>query len=425
MAIRNKNFLYKVYSTASVQWDVADWDIDNWDNNSGLVATWDDEVIGEPNTRSAIGIGDSELRIKLARSYNDFGENEDVALYNRVELWVYDIDSPNGTRMFNGRITAYAPVLDGKEEYVEVTVLGLAYELEDYILRDAEGNTTLAYNSVDPSSILIDVIQKYQADGGAITVNGNSVDLTGTTVTYVFSLVTIREAIDKIIELAPNDWFAYVDSTGTIQFHHSNTATPTHKIAVGREIQTLETRKSLESVVNRIYFVGGTPAGENQLYSITSRSSSVDTWGLKAKKVIDGRVTLDATASTMAGGKLDRFDAPITRSVITILDNNGDTGGLGDDIESYKVGETVQIQNLTYGSVTETEWDVSEWDVDVWDQPIQLSNAEVLQITSIDYHLDKVVIEAADRLPEVAKRIEDINRNLEKEVTKDIPIIPS
>lgn len=424
MALNQKRFLYKVYSFGASEWDVAQWDKDVWGGDLSLVTTWSEDVINEPAFRSVINVGASELQVRLARPYNDFGEGDDVQLGNVVELWIYDEDAPDGVKIFKGKITRYVPKIEEDKQWVDVTVLGLAFEFQDYILRDAEGNTTIAYNSEDPSDILVDVLTKYRADGGSVGFDAASINKTNTVVSYTFALVTIKEALDKILELSPDGWYGYVDATGTFQFHQSNDVAD-HKVAVGREVRKLSTEKTLEQVINRVYGVGGTPAGDVQLYKVSSRQSSIDAYGLHAEKLIDGRVTLSATMDTLTKRKLDRFEVPITRSVIEINDNNGPNNNLGDDIESYNVGDSIQVTNLRFGAVQDTKWDVAQWDEDVWDKPLRLTTADVLQILSIQYTLDRIVIEAADRLPEIAKRIEDINRNLEKEITKDIPVVPS
>lgn len=426
MSYRAKKFVYKVYKYTETLWDVAFWDVDVWDSTYVYNTSWTPkEILNPPAFREIINTGACELVIRLARPFNNFGEEEDVALGNLIDLYVYDHDAPDGIKKFRGKISAYRPVFEQKKEFVEITVLGLAAEFENYILRDSSDNTTLAYNSVDPSTILRNVLDKYRADGGYINYTSTSIDNTNTTVSYTFSLNTIKECIDKIAELAPDGWYGYVDNDGIYQFHGANLANADYKVAIGREVERMEASKTTEQIINRIYAVGGTPAGDTQLYEVFEATGSIGTYGLYAKKLVDGRVTLPDTLSIMASRKLSHYQAPITRTTIEIVDNSGHNSGHGADIESFNVGKTIQIQNLGYGYSAPILWDLAVWDVDVWDQPLNLTVSNVMQITSIKYELDKISIEASDRLPEVSKRIEDIKRNLEQEQTKDIPTSPS
>lgn len=417
-----KKFLYKVYNKSNNLWDVMTWDVDNWDYMYQLITVWKDEVTNEPTWREVINGSASELTIRLARRFNDFGEGEDVELNNRVDLYIYDEDEPQGKLMYRGFISAYAPTIEGKQEYVEVTLLGIGQDTNNYILQDSTGNTTVAYVSQDPSDIIRDIIDKYSVQGGSVRYTDSSIQDTGTTVTYAFSVSKVNDALDKVVNLAPDGWSYIIKADGIIYFEQtSNTAD--HKLTTGKDIATFSARKTAEQLVNEVYFIGGTPAGEEQLFKKYTSSSSSGTYGVRAVKEIDQRVTNASTAETFANRKLDGFSSPITRATITVLDSN--TTSKGYDIDSIKPGDSLQITNLQYSKASISKWDVFQWDADVWDQTLSNTLAEVLQVTSVIWNMDNVSIEVADRLPEVAKRIEDINRNLETNVTQDIPIQPT
>ena len=95
----------------------------------------------------------------------------------------------------------------------------------------------------------------------------------------------------------------------------------------------------------------------------------------------------------------------------------------GYDIESLFVGQMIKILNST--SKGENKWDVMQWDVDSWDYDITNAAATPLQIQSIEYHPDYAILEVSNLQPDIAKRIEDINRNLVNRQTADNPVTPS
>lgn len=401
--LTQKSFLYKVF-------------------DSGIpVATWSKEVLSEPAFKSVINSGDGELSIHLARSFDDFGEDADVKLNNTVQLWIFDTDSPNGRMIFKGYISGYRPIIREAMEYVEVTVFSSASELTRFLLRDALGNTQIAYNSYDPANILKDAIDKYRAQGGTLNYTADSVVLTNTVVSYTFNTNTLKECLDKIIELCPVGWYYRIAPDGIIYLQPRNIVA-NHKFIIGKHVENLETYRRVEDLVNSVVFTGG---GDPPLYKRYQNTSSQGTYGLYEKKIVDERVTVTATAEVISNRLLDDKKDPEIRSIFTIVDNNGPSSMLGYDIESVQVGQTLSVLNLATSGLSATLWDLSTWDVDVWDQILALSASDPIQILSIQYNFDSIIIEASSRLPQVAKRIEDINRNLENLQTVNNPAMPS
>ena len=403
LTYRSKKVFYRVY-----------------DGNE-FVASWANEVLSEPSFKTIINGGSGDINIKLARNYDDFGEDIDVKLDNIVEVWVSDSENPGGLLMYSGYISGYRPILENSREYVEITVLSFMSELTRYMLRDGSGNTSIAYNSQDPSVILKDIVDKYNADGGKITYSDSSVDLTGTTVSYIFNTSTVREALDKVVELCPSGWYWYVDANTTIHLHAKPTAT-THEFRIKKQITHMSTWRRIEGIINRVYFTGG---GEPPLYRLYENSGSISTYGLYATKLIDQRVTNADTAQTISNRVINTKKDPEVRTSVRIADSNGWDSTQGYDIESVKVGDTMVIKGLKEDVKTISYWDQMTWDVDVWDQTLASSAGSTIQIQSVTYHLNYIVLEAASRLPEVPKRIEDINIKLQESQTKDNPTGPS
>ena len=400
---RDKKYYYRIY------------------NGQTFVTSWANEVLNEPSFRTIINGGSSDINIKLARNFDDFGEDFDVKLNNRVEVLVSDRESPNGHLIYSGYITGYRPILEGSKEYVEVTIFSWVGELSRYFLRDGSGNTEITYSSEDPSDILTDIIDKYRADGGFINYDATSIDLTGTTVSYTFNTNTVREALNKVIELCPDGWYWRITPQGVIHLHE-RAYTADHDFTLGKEITSMSTFRRIEDMVNRVYFTGG---GDPALYRLYENSGSISTYGLYATKVVDQRVTDTNTALTMSNRIINAKKDPEIRTKISILDSNGQQSVRGYDIESVYVGQTMVILGQNEDTKTISLWDQMEWDTDVWDQTLASSANAIIQILSISYSPNKIMIEASSRLPEVPKRIEDINKNLQDSQTLNNPIAPS
>lgn len=400
-----KHYFYRVY-TAGV-----------------LVATWTKEVISEPRFRSVINGGPGQLIVELARPFDDFGEDDDVRLNNKVNCYVVDKDAPNGSLLYSGYISGYQPIINGVTEKVEVTILGFVAELERNILRASPNllaSTTVEYLSYDPSNILKDVIDKYRAQGGQLRYDSTTILLTNTVVSYTFNTNTIKECFDKVVELCPVGWFFRIDPDGFVYLRPKNILAD-HSFVLGKHVERLSTFRRIEDLINRVLFTG---AGSPALFRAYENTGSQGSFGMYERKVVDQRVSLSATASIIANRLIDTQKDPEIRSTFTIIDNNG-PGPRGYDIETIKPGQTLRVKNLKTGVASTSLWDVAQWDVDVWDQTLATQAADIIQIMAVEYTPDTVVIEASSRLPQIAKRVEDVRRNLENSQTVENPAAPS
>lgn len=391
-----------------------------YDATGGFISTIPD-VIDEPKFTSYINGGLGDLTIKLPRSVFQFEEATVIAQNNQIKIECIDIDATGGVTIYNGYISKYTPTLQEGKEYINVTCLGYVSETARFMAEDASGNTTLTYNSYDPTNILKDILDKFTAAGGHVDYSGTSTDDTGTTVSYEFNTYTVKESLDKIIELAPNRWYYFVDSTNTVSFHAKD-ATANHTFSLGKDVISIIPEKSGENMVNRIYFTGGDVSGTT-FYKKYERAGSISTYGLHAQKYVDSRVTDESTADIIAASILDKGDTPETRTTLVIRDNNGFNDGRGYDIESIKPGDTCKV--IGYSSKATNVWDTAVWDTDKWDYDISQVLSTVQQIMKVSYEPNKVTLEISSKLPDISHRIEDIKRNLDKINTDNNPSAPT
>ena len=416
-----KRYYYKIYATTSY-WDKAYWDLNNWDYDP--YQSWEGDIISEPNFTTNINSGPGKIVVLLRRPFDDFGENVDVTLNRRVEIFVMDNEATNGSLLYAGFISAYAPIIDKGKEYVEVTLMGYAVELSWFMLQDSSGNTALTYTAQDPSNIFKDIIDLYTAQGGTLNYTSSSVALTGLSVTYTFNLNTIKEALDYVIQLCPQKWYYTVSPQNVISLNAPSNITD-HKFLIGKNIEYMKPSKDITNVVNDIYFIGGIPAGQSQLYRRYTRSSSTSSYGNKAMKMQDQRVTLTGSSDLLAGRYLDYFQNPLVQTELHIADSNGQDINKGYDIESVKVGQNIAILNLKGSSKAHSNWDTSTWDVTNWDYLSSFITSDILQVQSIDYKPDGIVIQAAVALPYVQKTIAQVTNQLSNYTQATIPVKPT
>lgn len=383
---------------------------------SGSVTTpltvWKD-VIGLPRFDVSINGGMSEMTVELARKWSDFGETADVANGNLVQLYVSDRDTgdDDARLIASGFISGYTPTLSAdQDERIVVTALGNNYRLNESIVTvSGNGTTQLDFYSQDPTTMLSTIITSYNTTVSGVRALTTDFDNTGTSVTYSLNLYTYKQAIDKILELAPANWWYVVNPDDTIDFHPRRYSAD-HTLTIGLHINQIEPFKNIEDIKNQVYFVG---SGLQRVYR---NSSSIIQYGEKSVVLQDSRVSLTASADIIANAYLTAHANPEVRTRLSVLDNNGDSTNRGYDIDALQVGQMVSIIHPLM-NFEQTNWDETTWDDGKWDAPIASVLSQPMQIVRLTYMGDRVQLELSSRAPDVSKRIEDINRNLKQFIT--------
>jgi hypothetical protein len=390
-------------------------------------------VVSEPQFSAQVNGGLGEMKVVLARNADDFGESDDVAFRNQVIVRCFDSDNHDGVTIFNGWISGYTPVLKEDEEYLEITLMGYVQELSRVELLDngsgintspSAGKTTLTYTNQELGDILKDVIDKYNdltGVFGKINYDGSSVGDTATNVTYTFNTVTILQAINKIVEMCPANWYWYLDADNIIHLQEYST-TPDHTLFVGKDINEIQPYKRIENVKNVAYVIGKETAGVN-LFRQYERAASITNYGRSVVFISDNRVSDVDTADKFANASLDNDDDPEVRTQTVVIDNNN-AQGLGFDIELIHPGNVVNILNFL-SKKTYTMWGQFLWDVDVWGYDISNVTATNINVVKLDYKPDSIAIELSSQLPLVGNTINELRRRIELVTTESNPTSPT
>jgi hypothetical protein len=256
-------------------------------------------------------------------------------------------------------------------------------------------------------------LDMYAAQGGGISYDGSSIDDTGFTTSYDFNGMTILEVIKKCQELAPPDWYFYIDQATNLLHFHKRTNSIDHKLVLGKNIKDIQPQKTGRNIVNTVYFIGG-----DGLYKKYTRG----TGRTRAFRYVDQRVTREDTADRIANTLLEAKVAPEVRVKVSLIDNNG-SASFGYDLESITVGENVVFRGI--GTSDTSLWDIAIWDSSYWDFNIAEMETLVLQIYRIDRKPGLAVLSLTSLPQDVNKRIEDINRRLLQDQTAEVAEAPT
>lgn len=380
----------------------------------------------------------------IARLYNtgyfSVGLLLQVDADNNTPAWVSE---QTAVTIFNSTQTSYQPYLEIEYYYpasvatqtsnpyadgeVMRKVGGVWTSVTDvdmcFTTYTTSGATTVTYNSQDPSDILRAVIDNYNDYGGTVTYDATSIDDTGTTVSYTFTTQTTYECISKCLELAPSGWYWYVDPATNLIHFHEKSSSADHNLTLEKDLKDMIVEKRTESIVNTVYFRGGDTTGsEDYLYKKYQDSESVGLYGIRAQRYVDERVTVEATADIIANSIIEGNKAPEIRLSGSISDSN--PSGYGYDIESIQVGDVIRVGNVS-GNTTSSLWDTMLWDTGKWDYNIQSIGSMYLQTTRTEYSPDALYVYCSTTPPDISKRIEDINRNLQLVQMSNNPDTPT
>lgn len=258
------------------------------------------------------------------------------------------------------------------------------------------GNSTVAnYTATDPTNMFIDSINRYNAKGGVIKVATGTNDLTGLSLIYTFKVSRLYDGIQKMLDLAPYNWYWYVDIGSNYVYFKKTAATPKYYLTKGKHIAGLNLSASTENIKNLLYFTGGIPTGSTNLFSTYSDQASIQSNKQKLELRTDNRVTVQATADAIGNSYLNSYKNEVYQTSVNILDTTM-------DISLFKPGETVGFNG--FGTFVDNL---------------------TLQIVRLTYNPQQVTLTLGELPPRINQTIKDLEQGLENLETLANPTTPS
>jgi len=382
-------------------------------SNGEFLKAWDDATFEGFSKNINGGLG--ECVIKLARKWDDYGEGFDVKLNNEVQILITDEDTIDTddkcVRIYSGYISKYTPWVEGAKEGITVTLLGYYTKLAQDILKNSTTTTlytdatngltvTSPGSAADLGLVMRAVMDRYIAETTNPKLHYAKADipLTSTTALYTFEMMTYQEAIDIVRDLAPADWWWYVNQWHEVLFK-TKPSTATHTFIFGRHFHKVYVEKSMEKIKNAMLF-WNTNAG-SPLYRFYTDAASITDYGRRVERRIDqDRVGAAGDADKIGEGFVAEHKNPDIKVVVEILDNNEDPN-FGYDIESIEPGDTCNFAGFN--------------------EKLDETFKENMLITSVDYTLSKAVVTIEPMKAGVVEQAEKVAREVKEINTKDTP----
>ena len=362
------------------------------------------------------GLG--EIEIQLARSFDNYGEGEDIKLNNKVMIYVSGPAlPPEGKLIYTGYISQINPYVDGHSEGVNIRCLGYISKFAVIPFISSTTNPTKTYDSQEISGIVGDILAVTQETTIGFKRNdpnfvcnytGSTISNTGVNATIRFPLKSLKEAMDICLDYSAvsatetNPFYYYLDANETFYFRRKP-GKATHTFYFKKHVKKISVEKSMTEMRNYYYYWNGLQESDANKVAIfltpSVASQNIDLYGLRWE-VLEGRINDDTTDGQAFGTKaiyraLSNNAVPILKADIEIADIGTDAKS-GYVIENIEPGDTCKILNLpdTVNSIFNNN----------------------MTITKVDYSLGKVNIELTLQ-EDLSKRIVD-KENLQSQLNQ-------
>ena len=368
-----------------------------------------DDVISDLSIVKKINGGDGEFIFSLDRKMDDFDEGTSIEFNNRVKVYLKDEFNPLGDKLVaNGYIIAYSPFLRGKEEGVEVTCLSAFSKLSNDFYRtgNALAASQLGVELVNQRTdqMMEAILTHYDSTETNSMIStdfansDSTTDNTGSLITFTHRFFNMRH-LDALREaskfLARNKsggywWYWRIDTDGKLYVKNLST-TADHTFIIGKHVDEISGSKSVEDMVNRVYFWNEKGTIDPDYLKLTNDdSTSQSTYDVRASYIADSKITNSAAANLLTASRIADGKDPKVKIKVKL---NGTY-----DLSSIKPGDTCKILNAK-------------------ENPYKIGADDVLLINTITYSADEAVLEISNAHEDFEDIVENERQRLDKEMT--------
>ena len=391
MASFKNKIIYKVYS-----------------ENDTFISVLTD-VVSSFNVRKSVSGGDGEFTIVLNRKIDDFDEGNEISFNNRVKVYLQDKYNLLGDKLIGyGYITSYKPSLRGKEERVEVTCLSAVSKLKNDFFRlgtaTAASELGVEFISKRTDEMMKEIITHYRSteNNSMVSNDYTNVDATtdnsGNPISFDHRIFNTKhlEAIRDVSKFLPrnklgNAFFYWRISTDGKLWVKNISTTADHTFTIGKHITEISGFKTIEGVVNKLYFWNEKPPIVPEFVKLTSDDvTSQGNYDVIAEYMSDSKIGNVAAASLITSSRVYDKKDPKVQIKLTL---NGEY-----DLSSISPGQTCKILNAK-------------------ENPFKVGSDTVLFIHSIDYEVDTAILEVSNAQERFEDMVDEERLRLDQEMT--------
>lgn len=270
---------------------------------------------------------------------------------------------------------------------------GYAYGEETHFT--TSDSITAVFTGIDPGNVVKALLNVSQAQGGNVYYDSGSVDLAGYTVNYTFKLNTVLEGIKKMRDLAPSDFYWYIDPATNKLYFKEQPTTANHVLVLGKHIANLDLEYTIENIKNIVYITGGDIGAGVSLLAKYTNEDSLSNHRIGLERLNDNRVTQSESAELLSEDVLNSNSTGVYRTTVTILEDTY-------DIESFNLGQMVNFKG--FGNFIDNL---------------------LLQIVGVERSPDQITLSLGTTAPRATRTVEALKRQLNSVLTVNNPDVPA
>ena len=368
--------------------------------------------------KEAVNSATTPLKVQLPRPWDNYdqpgvsGSRGTVLQGNVVKYYLFGDALPaTGLLRFQGFIDSIDPqISESGEESVTVTIVPFSSSLGDHGVA-----TSVSFGIANNSATYIDPIimfnywfltaDVYATFASPLTLDPANPTSSGRLLQYTFQSQTLLSIFQTILLMLPANWFFRCNADNSVTLNVA-AATAQHQFIVGQHVVNPQYSLDYQQLRNDIYVTGSTPA---TIYA-RATGSDLSTIGQRLYTNSDNRIADSNTCTVIAQGLLNLYDRPLVRTKFRVPDYRGGSfPTLGYDIETLKVGDTLQLIDPSSSAINTSLWDNAHWGSSYWGGSYGALDT-IAQIVSISYNWDYVDLEIGAIQPSQSAALLNLQR---------------
>lgn len=289
-------------------------------------------LLSVPNIVREVNKPAGSIDLALAMRWDDFGYSTSIDVGNLVKVYAVNDANKTGLLVYQGFIEE----IDGKFSRAANSVSLRIFPIDGLMSRSLwkkTGSYVVTYAANDVDTIFSDAIDDMNSIYGSYF--SKNLGNPGLTINQTFTRQTHLAALNAAAKSLVDGWYWRVRADGQVDLAQFNDSTPTHKLTVGKHIDTIHVVKSALNLKNKVVVSWGAGPTDTEF----SDATSITNYGQRMALVSDSGINDLTTANTKGNGEVARQKNIVTKTEIIVNAQYA--------IETIMPGDTIEIQNVT------------------------------------------------------------------------------
>lgn len=290
-----------------------------------------------PRIVREVGMAAGDLTIDLGMPFDAFGygQTNGINPFDLVKIYAVNDANPTGYLVYQGHVEELVGTVDQSgNDHVSIRLFPIDALLSRSLWK-AAGSYSISYTGALASQILSDAIDAVNSVYG--TFFTKLIEATAGTFNASYIHQTHLAAIQSATKNLPATTFWRIRPDGTFELAEWPDAAATHRLTLGKDLDTIQVTKSLLNAKNRIIVSLGPGPSDTE----GSDSASIAAYGTRDEYISDPSLVDAPGRTARINGEIARLKDPATKTTLTVNSLY--------PIEKILPGDTVQVFNLTAG----------------------------------------------------------------------------